>query len=64
MMGVTDPLKCELGTIRGDLSVDVGRNTVHGSDATESAQEEIALWFKENEVFGWTPSYEGVIYEK
>jgi len=64
MMGITDPLKCELGTIRGDLSVDVGRNTVHGSDSTDSAKDEISLWFSEKDVFGWVPCYENIIYEK
>lgn len=36
-----------LGTIRGDFALDVGRNICHGSDSVESADREIALWFKE-----------------
>jgi nucleoside-diphosphate kinase len=35
------------GTIRGDFAIDVGRNICHGSDSVESAEREIALWFKE-----------------
>ena len=34
------------GSIRGDFSIEVGRNICHGSDAVESANKEIALWFK------------------
>lgn len=35
------------GTIRGDYALDTGRNICHGSDSVESAEREIALWFKE-----------------
>jgi hypothetical protein len=35
-----------MGTVRGDFCIDVGRNICHGSDAVESATQEIALWFK------------------
>ena len=42
-MGVTDPLRAQPGTIRGDLGVDIGRNLVHGSDSPETAAQEIAL---------------------
>ena len=35
------------GTIRGDFAIDVGRNICHGSDSVESAEREVALWFKE-----------------
>lgn len=39
--------RAEPGSIRGDFCIDVGRNVIHGSDAVESAQREIALWFPE-----------------
>jgi len=55
MIGATNPLNSEPGTIRGDLAVNVGRNIIHGSDAVETAQEEISLWFKDEELSGWTP---------
>eukprot|EP00211_Chloroparvula_japonica_P013809 CAMPEP_0119132842 /NCGR_PEP_ID=MMETSP1310-20130426/12437_1 /TAXON_ID=464262 /ORGANISM="Genus nov. species nov., Strain RCC2339" /LENGTH=142 /DNA_ID=CAMNT_0007123507 /DNA_START=47 /DNA_END=475 /DNA_ORIENTATION=+ len=47
IIGATNPLDSEPGTIRGDFCIDVGRNIIHGSDAVESAQKEIALWFPE-----------------
>jgi len=56
MIGATNPLNAEPGTIRGDFGVDVGRNLIHGSDAIETAQTEINLWFKEEELVSWQPS--------
>eukprot|EP00937_MAST-01D_sp_MAST-1D-sp2_P002960 g2960.t1 len=47
MLGATKPADSALGTIRGDFCIDVGRNLCHGSDAVESAEKEIALWFPE-----------------
>ncbi|WOH05217.1 hypothetical protein DCAR_0624631 [Daucus carota subsp. sativus] len=56
LIGSTNPLQAEPGTIRGDLAVQTGRNVVHGSDSPENGQREIALWFKEGEVCEWTPA--------
>ena len=56
LIGATNPLNSEPGTIRGDLAVNVGRNIIHGSDAVETAREEISLWFKDEELSDWTPS--------
>lgn len=50
IVGATDPLKSEPGTIRGDFCIELGRNVIHGSDAVESAEKEIALWFPEGVV--------------
>lgn len=47
MLGATNPLESDPGTIRGDFAIDVGRNICHGSDSVESAEREIGLWFKE-----------------
>ena len=47
IIGATNPLVSAPGTIRGDYAIDVGRNIIHGSDAVESAQHEIGLWFPE-----------------
>mmetsp|Transcript_7524 Transcript_7524/g.11253 ORF Transcript_7524/g.11253 Transcript_7524/m.11253 type:complete len:153 (+) Transcript_7524:100-558(+) len=47
MLGATKPSDSAVGTIRGDFCLDVGRNVCHGSDAVESAQKEIELWFPE-----------------
>ncbi|WCJ36216.1 Nucleoside diphosphate kinase [Euphorbia peplus] len=56
LIGSTDPLQAEPGTIRGDLAVQTGRNVVHGSDSPENGKREIGLWFKEGEVCEWTPA--------
>ena len=44
LIGATNPLSAEPGTIRGDFGVSVGLNLIHGSDAIETAQKEINLW--------------------
>ena len=54
MMGATDPLKAAPGTIRADLAMDVQHNLVHGSDGLETAAQEIALFFREEEILTWT----------
>jgi len=53
IMGATDPAKAEAGTIRGDFGIDIERNTVHGSDAVETAEKEIKLFFSEKEIFSY-----------
>ncbi|KAL4229950.1 Nucleoside diphosphate kinase A [Mactra antiquata] len=50
MLGATNPLDSNPGTIRGDFCIDVGRNICHGSDAVESAKKEIGLWFSAEEL--------------
>jgi len=45
VIGATDPLQATTGSIRGDFAVAVGQNMVHGSDSTESAVREVALFF-------------------
>jgi nucleoside-diphosphate kinase len=45
MMGVTNPREAAPGTIRGDLGIEFTENLIHGSDAPESAQREVALFF-------------------
>ncbi|XVF49696.1 hypothetical protein PTKIN_Ptkin04bG0034000 [Pterospermum kingtungense] len=56
LIGSTDPLQAEPGTIRGDLAVQTGRNVVHSSDSPENGKRETALWFKEDELCQWTPA--------
>ncbi|MBD2112042.1 MULTISPECIES: nucleoside-diphosphate kinase [Cyanophyceae] len=63
IIGATKPLEAEPGTIRGDLGVTVGRNIIHGSDAPETAQAEIALWFTDSELVSWEPAAKGWLYE-
>eukprot|EP00794_Sanderia_malayensis_P007409 gene7409-8229_t len=55
MLGETNPLASKPGSIRGDYSIDIGRNICHGSDSNESAAKEIGLWFSEKELVDWTP---------
>jgi nucleoside-diphosphate kinase len=45
MMGVTDPVKAEPGSVRGDYALEIGENIVHGSDSPESGIREAALFF-------------------
>jgi nucleoside-diphosphate kinase len=49
-MGATNPADSTPGTIRGDLALAMPDNLVHGSDAAESAEREIALWFSDSEL--------------
>ncbi len=63
IIGATNPLESAPGTVRGDFGVSIGRNLIHGSDAVETAQKEIALWFKEEELSAWTPELTGWLYE-
>jgi nucleoside-diphosphate kinase len=63
MIGATNPLAADLGTIRGDFGVSIGRNLIHGSDAIETAQTEIALWFSDTELVEWTPNRQAWLYE-
>lgn len=64
ILGATNPLASNPGTIRGDYAIDVGRNVCHGSDGVESAKKEIALWFGQDEVISYKQSQFDWIYEK
>jgi nucleoside-diphosphate kinase len=52
LMGATDPAKAAAGTIRKVHAKSIGENSVHGSDAAETAQLEIAQFFAGNEIVG------------
>uniref|UniRef100_A0A674DDA2 Nucleoside diphosphate kinase n=1 Tax=Salmo trutta TaxID=8032 RepID=A0A674DDA2_SALTR len=54
MLGETNPADSKPGTIRGDYCIQVGRNIIHGSDSIESANTEINLWFKPEELCSYT----------
>lgn len=65
MMGATNPASAAPGTIRGDFSVDLGRNAIHGSDSVESAQREIGIFFNNEEILpSWNRAADQWIYEK
>ncbi|AFY75836.1 MAG: nucleoside-diphosphate kinase [Hydrococcus sp. C42_A2020_068] len=63
LIGATNPLASEPGTIRGDFGVSIGRNLIHGSDAIETAQREISLWFAPEELVSWEPANKSWLYE-
>ena len=50
MLGATNGAAAAPGTVRGDFSISKQNNLVHGSDSPESAQREIALWFRPEEL--------------
>src|SRR4029077_7502890 len=52
VMGATDPAKAARGTIRQIHAKSISENSVHGSDAPETAQQEIAQFFSGNEIVG------------
>jgi nucleoside-diphosphate kinase len=47
VIGATNPVEANTGSIRGDFAIEVGQNMVHGSDSTESAAREVGLFFPE-----------------
>ena len=64
MLGATRPFDSAPGTIRGDYCIDVGRNIIHGSDSVDSANHEIGLWFKKDELVNWKSHSNAWVYEK
>ena len=62
MMGKTNPGEAAPGTIRGDYGLTVGKNVIHGSDSPESAEREIALFFKEEEILDYKKTVDEWLY--
>nr|XP_046224517.1 nucleoside diphosphate kinase A-like [Oncorhynchus gorbuscha] len=62
MLGETNPADSKPGTIRGDYCIQVGRNIIHGSDSVESANTEINLWFKPEELCSYTSCASSWLY--
>lgn len=62
MLGETQPLASKPGSIRGDYSIDLGRNICHGSDSPEGAEHELKMWFPEG-VNDWAKNTDAWIYE-
>ena len=52
VMGATNPSEADAGTIRAEFAESIDANTVHGSDAPETAAEEIVFFFSEDEIVG------------
>ena len=51
LMGATDPMQAEAGTIRADFAESIGKNAVHGSDSPETARQEVAFFFTQDQCF-------------
>jgi nucleoside-diphosphate kinase len=62
-MGATNPAAAEPGTIRGDFGLETGRNLIHGSDSTESAKREVALFFREDELCPYPRDVDRWVFE-
>ena len=62
-VGATNPLNAAPGTIRADLALDIGRNLIHASDAPETADRELALWFERSELVSYLRSNDAWIFE-
>jgi nucleoside-diphosphate kinase len=56
LMGPTDGTKAAPGTVRGDFAISIQNNLVHGSDSVENAAQEIALWFRAEELVAFQPT--------
>lgn len=73
LVGSTEPLSSEPGTIRGDYTIDsyelanfdtrAVRNLIHCSDEVEEAKREISLWFNENEILNYSLVTEKILYD-
>ena len=62
LIGATNPLESEPGTIRGGYGITIGRNIIHGSDAPETAESEIKLWFGDD-LCSWESVMQPWLYE-
>ncbi|MCA9361033.1 nucleoside-diphosphate kinase [Candidatus Kaiserbacteria bacterium] len=72
-VGGTEPLTADIGTIRGDYSIDSYshstlenrgvKNLIHQSESVEEAEREIAIWFSESEVHSYVTAQERIMYE-
>ena len=62
LIGATNGREASPGTIRGDFGMDMGYNMIHGSDAADTAEFELGLWFPEG-LNEWTPVRETWVYE-
>ena len=62
-MGSTRPTEAAAGSIRHDFALDIGRNLTHASDSVENGKQEIALWFKPEELITWERDSDPWIFE-
>ncbi len=64
IVGTTDPLEANSGTIRGDYAQQIGRNLIHASDSEKTAEFEIGLWFTPKEIVHYKRIDEDWLYEE
>src|SRR5919205_2612016 len=62
-VGATNPAQAAPGTIRGDFAVEIGRNLIHASDSPENGQQEVRLFFTDQELVALDRSTDPWIYE-
>jgi len=62
-MGATRPAEAAPGSVRHDFGLEVGRNITHASDSVENGKQEIALWFKKDELVTWERAIDPWVFE-
>ncbi|HMD79891.1 MAG TPA: nucleoside-diphosphate kinase [Anaerolineales bacterium] len=63
-MGATRPTEAAPGSLRHDFALEVGRNLTHASDSVENGEQEVALWFKQEELVDWSREVDRWVFEK
>lgn len=63
LLGATNPLDSDAGSIRGDYGLFLRRNVVHAADSPETADREIGIFFKPEEIVGYKKADEDWVYE-
>ena len=65
LVGATNPLNADVGTIRADFAQVMQYNVIHASDSVESGKREIGIYFKPEEIFdSWESQVEKIVYEQ
>jgi nucleoside-diphosphate kinase len=62
-VGATNAAQAAPGTIRGDFALEIGRNLIHASDAPETGETEVSLWFQPDELVAWERANDRWIFE-
>jgi len=62
-MGSTRPTDAAPGTVRHDFGLEIGRNLTHASDSPETAEAEVALWFRPDELVTWERDLDRWVFE-
>lgn len=62
-MGATRPTEAAPGSVRHDFALEVGRNLTHASDSVVNGQEEVSLWFTDQELVSWERAIDPWVFE-